>query len=149
MPQKLEELVRAALAAAQSAGELPDFEVADLGFERPADSSNGDWSSTVAMRSAKLAHCAPAKIAAAIVAHMPADPCLAKVEVAGPGFINFYLSTASANDVFRRVREQGDDFGRSDLGAGQKVQVEFVSSNPVGPLHIGHGRAWRLPLPRA
>ena len=140
MPQKLEELVRAALAAAQSAGELPDFEVADLGFERPADSSNGDWSSTVAMRSAKLAHCAPAKIAAAIVAHMPADPCLAKVEVAGPGFINFYLSTASANDVFRRVREQGDDFGRSDLGAGQKVQVEFVSANPVGPLHIGHGR---------
>ena len=140
MPQKLEELVRAALAAAQSAGELPDFEVADLGFERPADSSNGDWSSTVAMRSAKLAHCAPAKIAAAIVAHMPADPCLAKVEVAGPGFINFYLSAASANDVFRRVREQGDDFGRSDLGAGQKVQVEFVSANPVGPLHIGHGR---------
>ena len=140
MPQKLEELVRAALAAAQSAGELPDFEVADLGFERPADSANGDWSSTVAMRSAKLAHCAPAKIAAAIVAHMPADPCLAKVEVAGPGFINFYLSTASANDVFRRVREQGDDFGRSDLGAGQKVQVEFVSANPVGPLHIGHGR---------
>ena len=140
MPQKLEELVRAALAAAQSAGELPDFEVADFGFERPADSANGDWSSTVAMRSAKLAHCAPAKIAAAIVAHMPADPCLAKVEVAGPGFINFYLSTASANDVFRRVREQGDDFGRSDLGAGQKVQVEFVSANPVGPLHIGHGR---------
>ena len=140
MPQKLEELVRAALAAAQSAGELPDFEVADLGFERPADSANGDWSSTVAMRSAKLAHCAPAKIAAAIVAHMPVDPCLAKVEVAGPGFINFYLSTASANDVFRRVREQGDDFGRSDLGAGQKVQVEFVSANPVGPLHIGHGR---------
>ena len=140
MPEKLEELVRAALAAAQAAGDLPEFDVADMGFERPADSANGDWSSTVAMRSARLAHCAPAKIAAAIVANMPADDCLAKVEVAGPGFINFYLNTASANDVFRQVREQGADFARSDMGRGQKVQVEYVSANPVGPLHIGHGR---------
>ena len=140
MPEKLEELVRAALAAAQVAGDLPEFDVADMGFERPADSANGDWSSTVAMRSARLAHCAPAKIAAAIVANMPADDCLAKVEVAGPGFINFYLNTASANDVFRQVREQGADFACSDMGRGQKVQVEYVSANPVGPLHIGHGR---------
>ncbi len=140
MPEKLEELVRAALAAAQSVGELPEFDVADMGFERPADSSNGDWSSTVAMRSARLAHCAPAKIAQAIVAHLPEDPALAKVEVAGPGFINFYLNTASANDIFRAVRESGDDFARSDIGAGKKIQVEFVSANPVGPLHIGHGR---------
>ena len=140
MPEKLEELVRAALAAAQSVGELPEFDVADMGFERPADSSNGDWSSTVAMRSARLAHCAPAKIAQAIVEHLPEDPALAKVEVAGPGFINFYLNTASANDIFRVVRESGDDFARSDIGAGKKIQVEFVSANPVGPLHIGHGR---------
>lgn len=140
MPEKLEELVRAALAAAQSVGELPELDVADMGFERPADSSNGDWSSTVAMRSARLAHCAPAKIAQAIVAHLPEDPALAKVEVAGPGFINFYLNTASANDIFRVVRESGDDFARSDIGAGKKIQVEFVSANPVGPLHIGHGR---------
>ncbi len=140
MPEKLEELVRAALAAAQAAGDLPEFDVADMGFERPADSANGDWSSTVAMRSARLAHCAPAKIAAAITANMPSDPCLAKVEVAGPGFINFYLNTASANDVFRQVRELGRDFARSDFGAGKNVQVEYVSANPVGPLHIGHGR---------
>ena len=140
MPEKLEELVRAALATAQSEGELPEFDVADMGFERPADSTNGDWSSTVAMRSARLAHCAPAKIAASIVAHLPEDPAVAKVEVAGPGFINFYLNAASANDIFRVVRESGDDFARSAMGAGKKVQVEFVSANPVGPLHIGHGR---------
>ena len=66
------------------------------------------------MRSARLAHCAPAKIAQAIVAHLPEDPALAKVEVAGPGFINFYLNTASANDIFRVVRESGDAFARSD-----------------------------------
>ncbi len=140
MSAKLEELVRTAIASAQEAGDLPAFEVADLGLERPADPTNGDWSSTVAMRSAKLARMAPAKIAAAIVSHMPVDDSLNKVEVAGPGFINFYLNAASANDVFRRVREEGADFGRSNLGAGQKVQVEFVSANPVGPLHIGHGR---------
>ena len=140
MSAKLEELVRTAIASAQEAGDLPAFEVADLGLERPADPANGDWSSTVAMRSAKLAHMAPAKIAAAIVSHLPASDSLNKVEVAGPGFINFYLNAASANDVFRRVREEGADFGRSNLGAGQKVQVEFVSANPVGPLHIGHGR---------
>ncbi len=140
MPQKLEKLVRDALAAAQAAKDLPAFEVDDLGFERPADTSHGNWSSTVALRSAKLARCAPAKIAQAIVAHI--EPCseVDRVEVAGPGFLNFYLSVSSANDVYRQVREQGDDFGRSDLGGGQKVQVEFVSANPVGPMHIGHGR---------
>ena len=140
MPEKLEELVRAALQSAQEAGELPAFDVTEFGFERPADSANGDWSSTVAMRSARLAHCAPAKIAGAIVAHMPARDAVAKVEVAGPGGINFYLNAASSNEVFRTIREQGEDYGRSDLGHGTKVQVEFVSANPVGPLHIGHGR---------
>ena len=140
MPEKIEELVRAAIAAAQQSGDLPEFEVTELGFERPADSANGDWSSTVALRSAKLAHRAPRQIADAIVSHIPADPSIERVEVAGPGFINFYLATASANEVFRTVREQGRDYARSQMGDGTKVQVEFVSANPVGPLHIGHGR---------
>lgn len=140
MPEKLERLVRDALAAAQAAGELSSFEVDDLGFERPADSTNGDWSSTVALRSAKLARCAPRKVAEAIVAHLAPSDAIDRVEVAGPGFINFYLRAASSNDVFRVVREQGLKFGRSGFGDGQKVQVEFVSANPVGPMHIGHGR---------
>ena len=140
MPEKLEQLIRAALDAAQKAGDLPLFDVADVGLERPADTANGDWSSTVAMRSAKLARRAPRQIADAIVSHMAADASVAKVEVAGPGFINFYLSAASNNEVFRTVREQGADFGKSDVGGGQKVQVEFISANPVGPMHIGHGR---------
>lgn len=140
MPEKLESMVRSALAAAQQADDLPSFEVADLGFERPADSANGDWSSTVALRSAKLARCAPRKVAEALLAHMAEDPSVERVEVAGPGFINFYLRAASSNDVFRVVRAQGMGFGRSDVGKGQKVQVEFVSANPVGPMHIGHGR---------
>ena len=140
MSDTIEEMLRKAVADAQSVGDLPSFEVEELGFERPANSSNGDWTSTLALRSARLARMAPAKIASAIVAHMPEDPTVSKVEVAGPGFINFYLSAASNNEVFRTVREQGDDFGRSNLGNGEKYQVEFVSANPVGPLHIGHGR---------
>ncbi|MCI2085529.1 MAG: arginine--tRNA ligase [Olsenella sp.] len=140
MPEKIEELVRKAVADAQEAGDLPAFEVGDLGLERPADANNGDWTTTLALRSARLAHMAPRAIAQAIVNHMEKDPGISKVEVAGPGFVNFYLSAAANNEVFRTVREQGHDFGRSNIGAGEKVQVEFVSANPVGPLHIGHGR---------
>ncbi len=140
MPKQLETLVRDALRDAQTTGDLPPFEVEDLGFERPADSKNGDWSTTIALRSAKLARRAPRAIADAIVNHLGTSDLLDRVEVAGPGFINFYLSTASANEVVNQVREQGFDFGRSDLGAHQRVQVEFISANPVGPMHIGHGR---------
>lgn len=140
MPKKIEELVRKAVTDAQGAGDLPAFEVGDLGLERPADADNGDWTTTLALRSARLAHMAPRAIAQAIVNHMEKDPGISRVEVAGPGFVNFYLSAAANNEVFRTVREQGHDFGRSSIGSGEKVQVEFVSANPVGPLHIGHGR---------
>ncbi len=140
MPEKIEALVRAALAAAQEAGELPSFELADCGIERPADTSHGEWTSTCAMRSAKLAHTAPRNIAQAIADHMPANDMIDRVEVAGPGFINFYLSVAAKNAVFAQVREQGMDFARSNVGEGLKTQVEFVSANPVGPMHVGHGR---------
>ena len=140
MREKIEQLVRMALADAQAKGDLPQFEVEDLGLERPADASNGDWTSTVAMRSARLAHKSPRDIAAALVAHMSDAPEIERVEIAGPGFVNFYLSTAAGNEVFRTVREQGADFGKSDFGKGTKIQVEYISANPVGPLHVGHGR---------
>lgn len=140
MPEKIEELIRQAIAAAQKAGDLASFEVEDCGVERPADADNGDWTSTVALRSARLAHAAPAKIAAAIVAHMPEDKQVSKIEVAGPGFINFYLNAAASNDVFRVVREAGADWGKSNVGNGLKMNYEFISANPTGPLHVGHGR---------
>ena len=79
MPEKIEELVRAALAAAIEAGELPAFELDDCGIERPADTSHGEWTSTMAMRSAKLARTAPRKIADAVIAHLPADENIEKV----------------------------------------------------------------------
>ena len=90
--------------------------------------------------SARLARMAPAKIAAAIVAHVPESDAVSKVEVAGPGFINFYLNSAANNEVFRTIIEAGSDWGRCNVGEGLKTQVEFISANPVGPMHIGHGR---------
>ena len=140
MPEKIEELVRAALAAAQEAGDLPAFELEDCGVERPADTSHGEWTSTMALRSAKLAHQAPRTIAEAVVKHLPQSEVIDHVEIAGPGFINFYLSVAAKNAVFAEAREQGMDFARSNVGKGIKTQIEFVSANPVGPMHVGHGR---------
>ncbi|WP_058270233.1 arginine--tRNA ligase [Olsenella massiliensis] len=140
MPDTLENLVREAIRAAQQAGDLPPFEVDDCGLERPADTTNGDWSSTVAMRSARLAHLAPAKIAAAIVKHLPPNDAVATCEVAGPGFINFYLSASANNEVFRTIRAAGADWGKVNVGDGLSLQVEFISANPTGPLHVGHGR---------
>lgn len=140
MPEKIEELIKQAVAAAQKAGDLPVFEVGDCGVERPADSGNGDWTSTVALRSARLARTSPTKIAAAIVAHMPKSSEVAKVQVAGPGFVNFYLNAAANNDIFRVVRKAGKNWGKSDVGHGLKLNYEFVSANPTGPLHVGHGR---------
>lgn len=140
MPENLDQLVRAAISAAQEQGDLPAFEVGDVGLERPNDTSHGDWTSAVALRSAKLAHMKPRDIASAIAKHIEGSKEIDKVEIAGPGFINFYLSTGANNEIFRTVIEQGADFGKSDVGHGQKVQVEFVSANPTGPMHVGHGR---------
>lgn len=140
MSHSLENLVLQAIKNAQAANVLPEFEVSDCGLERPADTSHGDWSSTVAMRSARLAHMAPAKIAQAIVDHMPETTEIAKVEIAGPGFINFYLSTSASNDVINAVRSARDRWGACNMGKGFKINYEFVSANPTGPLHVGHGR---------
>lgn len=107
MPEKIEELVRAALAAAQEAGDLSAFELDDCAIERPADTSHGEWTSTMALKSAKLAHCAPRKIAEAIVAICPRTPRSRRSRSQAPGFINFYLSVAVKNAIFGEAREKG------------------------------------------
>ncbi len=140
MRARIAALVAKGLAAAQEAGDLPAFETGDLGIERTGDPEKGDWTSTAALRCAKAAHRSPRDVAAAIAAHLPADPDVASVEVAGPGFLNFRLTTAAIAGVFGQVRREGDAYGRSDAGAGRSVDVEFVSANPVGPMHVGHGR---------
>lgn len=140
MRARIAGLVSCAIAQAQAAGELPEFEVSDFGIERTNDAQKGDWTSTVAMRCSKAAHRAPRDIAAAIIAHMPADEAVVSVEAAGPGFLNFSLAPEAICGVFGQVIREGADFGRCNDGQGKKVDVEFVSANPVGPMHVGHGR---------
>ncbi|MCD8199655.1 MAG: arginine--tRNA ligase [Coriobacteriaceae bacterium] len=136
----VEQLIRTALEAAQDAGEVPAVDVVELGVERPNDPTHGDWASSVALRISKPAKMNPHQIADAIAEQMGEDPAVATVEVAGPGFINIRLSDSAYQNVFADIRTQGDAYGRSKIGTGTKVDLEFVSANPTGPMHIGHGR---------
>jgi len=138
--ETLEELVRAALRGAVDDGELRMGEIPTPRFERPRDPSHGDWATNIAMQSSKAAGASPRSIADAIAARMAGHPDIDSVEVAGPGFINIRLSASALQRVLTEARTQGRNFGSSKLGQGKRVQVEFVSANPVGPMHVGHGR---------
>jgi arginyl-tRNA synthetase len=140
MKDLLATLVRTALEGAIADGEiaLPQPPVVEL--ERPRDPSHGDWATNVALVSAKAAGMNPRALAELIAGRIAGHPDVAAVEVAGPGFINMRLSDAALQRVVSQVRETGAAFGSIDLGKGRRVQVEFVSANPVGPMHVGHGR---------
>ena len=139
-PPAIREAVVTALSAAAADGSLPPLDGVEFVVERPRDRNNGDWSVNVGMTAAKRAGRSPRDIAEAVVAHLPTIPHLERVEVAGPGFINFTLAATWYQDVLRRAALGGSGHARSDAGSGERIQVEFVSSNPNGPLHIGHGR---------
>ncbi len=139
-PAALRDAVAAALAAASAAGELPAL-APDIVVERPRDRSHGDWATNVALAAAKQAGMAPRSVAEIVVRHLPAVPHLAGVEIAGPGFVNFSLDRSWLHEVLRRAATGGPAWAaQSDVGAGRKVLVEFVSVNPNGPMHIGHAR---------
>ncbi len=139
--ERLEGIVDEALAAAMADGTLELDQAPEAALERPRDEANGDWASTVAMRTAKLAGKNPREVAQAIVDHLPANSMVASVDIAGPGFINIRLSDSVLQEVVREVREEAEGFGRGTVPEGmRKVNLEYVSANPTGPLHVGHGR---------
>lgn len=139
--ENLESIVRDAIRAAIDDGSLALEELPDCGLERPRDEGHGDWASTVAMRAAKAAKCNPRDIAACIVEHLPADSIIAETEIAGPGFINFTLKPSALHSVIDNVRTQRFDYGKGTITEGKrKVNIEYISANPTGPFHIGHGR---------
>ena len=117
----------------------PDQTVTVL-LERPKQASHGDYACNLAMQLAKPLKRNPREIAQALVAALPTSPVVEKVEIAGAGFINVFLTTAAKQGVVSNVLQAGAGYGHIQLGAGRKVQVEFVSANPTGPLHVGHGR---------
>jgi arginyl-tRNA synthetase len=140
MKQQLSQLIQQALDSLVAQGELPGTIEPRIQIDRTRDKSHGDLASNIALTLAKAAGKPPRDIAAAICAALPEAGFVQSTEIAGPGFINFFLSSDSNQAVIQRILEQGANFGGSEEGAGRKVQVEFVSANPTGPLHVGHGR---------
>ena len=132
---QLTALLQQALASvAPTAADTP------IHLERPRDPTHGDFATNLAMQLAKLLRKNPRELANRLLAELPVSALVARAEVAGAGFINFTLDARAKVNVVGAVLIAGDRFGRSQLGAGRKVQVEFVSANPTGPLHVGHGR---------
>lgn len=139
--EQLEQVVDAAISAAMSDGSLALEQAPAAALERPRDAANGDWASTVAMRSAKLAHSNPRAIAQTIIDHLPQNELIASAEIAGPGFINFRLTESALQSVVAAVREERMNYGRSEQPEGTpRINLEYVSANPTGPMHVGHGR---------
>jgi arginyl-tRNA synthetase len=140
LKQEIEALLlaatRTALAAELPAG--PDPALVTL--ERARDAAHGDFASNVALRVAKSMRRSPRELAQAIRAALPTNPLIARTEVAGAGFINFFLAPGAYAAELARIHELGARYGHADIGRGERVLVEFVSANPTGPLHVGHGR---------
>lgn len=130
-----------ALGRAVANGELPAEPIPDFIIEKPANSANGDFSANVALAGARAFKKAPRAIAESIVNNLDLEGTLfEKVEIAGPGFLNFYLSQQYYTEIIKDIAAKGEDYGKSDYGKGKRVLVEFVSANPTGPMHIGNAR---------
>lgn len=139
--KQINDIILSALGSAVAAGTIPNEPIPTFSVEIPADTKNGDIATNVAMVSAKALRLPPRKIAEAIVAQLDLNESYFKsAEIAGPGFINFFLNTSWFCDTVKSVHALGENYGRTDFGAGKKVLVEFVSANPTGPMHIGNAR---------
>ena len=138
--ESLEAVLYQALSSAVQAGALPLEEVPQPTLERPREEGHGDWACTIAMRLAKAARMNPRQIAQILVDNLPENELIETVEIAGPGFINLTLANSVFQNVIAEVRAQGSDYGKSTLPKPCKVDLEYVSANPTGPMHVGHGR---------
>ncbi|WML58380.1 arginine--tRNA ligase [Neobacillus sp. PS2-9] len=135
---KIKEEIRAAVLKAELATE---DQIPDVILETPKDKAHGDYSTNMAMQLARVAKKAPRMIAEALVEHFDRSKAsIEKIELAGPGFINFYMNNSYLTDLIPTVLEAGEKYGETTVGGGQKIQVEFVSANPTGDLHLGHAR---------
>jgi arginyl-tRNA synthetase len=140
MKEKISQLIHQALDTLVARDQLPGGLQAQVQIDRTRDPAHGDLASNVALGLAKGAGKKPRELAAMICEALPSADFLARTEIAGPGFINFFLSESSSQAVIHHILEQRQAFGTTNTGQGRKVQVEYVSANPTGPLHVGHGR---------
>ena len=140
LKQIIHDRIAQALAELQQASRLPSDLNINIQVTPAKDAAQGDFATNIALMLAKPAAMAPSQLAAMIVAQLGEVEDIERIEIAGPGFINFFVNSATSQSLIKTLLEQGDDYGRSDIGQGKKIQVEFVSANPTGPLHVGHGR---------
>lgn len=140
MKQTLHELLCTSLMALQEANYITEFDADSFIVERGKQREHGDFASNVALKLNKLFGKSPREVAQLIVDHLPQHPFVEHIEIAGPGFINFFVSQDYFYDNIHRIHQQGKQYGLSQRFAGQRAHVEFVSVNPTGPLHVGHGR---------
>ena len=126
------------LAAAKSIA--PESQQPDILLERPKTAQHGDFATNLALALAKPLRQNPRAIAESLIKALPSSAFVEKVEIAGAGFINFFLNAKARQSVVGLIQQQGERFGYNNDGQGRKLQVEFVSANPTGPLHVGHGR---------
>ncbi|WP_347252444.1 arginine--tRNA ligase [Legionella sp.] len=140
MKQTVEQLLEQALEVLKKSSVVPHDLDTDIKVERAKDKSHGDFATNLALMLAKPCRQAPRQLAELIVKHLPANQAVEQVEIAGPGFINFFMRDETRSQVIAEVLQRGEHFGRSNLGQGQKMILEYVSANPTGPLHVGHGR---------
>jgi arginyl-tRNA synthetase len=141
MKGKIKSIISEAISIAHENKALPCAEFSEIEIEVPKVQSHGDFSTNIAMVSASIQKMPPRKIAETILNYIKdPDRILAKTQIAGPGFINFFINTLSWHSILRKIHQEDLGYGASNIGNGKKIQVEFVSSNPTGPLHVGHGR---------
>ena len=140
MKKTLETLISKALTTLQANGILDNTLNPTIHVERTRDSSHGDFATNIALVLAKSAKTNPRQLAQQLIEAMPANDIVSKIELAGAGFINFFIDANAQYQIISTIHQQGNQFGLSQIGSGKKVQVEFVSANPTGPLHVGHGR---------
>ncbi|MDJ0957267.1 MAG: arginine--tRNA ligase [Arenicellales bacterium] len=140
MKQQLHKLFENAVDALKRDGVVPPQQDIEIRFDHPRDKSHGDLATNLALSLAKAARQNPRELAQRLIDALPPSEHIAKVEIAGPGFINIFLSPSSQFEVLSRIHRQGCRYGCCDVGHGEKVLIEFVSANPTGPLHVGHGR---------
>ncbi len=141
MKNRIENLLAHAARKAHRAGALPSGDFPDIEIEEPKIEAHGDYATNFAMVMAKTQKMAPRRIAEILTVHLDgAEELIAATAIAGPGFINFHIQPAAWAPLLKAIPAAGERYGAADIGRGRKVQVEFVSSNPTGPLHVGHGR---------
>lgn len=141
MKDRIHDLLAGAARTAHAAGALPAGDFPAIEIEAPKVEAHGDYATNFAMVMAKTQKMAPRRIAEIILEHLEAAPeLIAETTIAGPGFINFRIQPAAWAPLLKAIPAAGENYGAADIGRARKVQVEFVSSNPTGPLHVGHGR---------